>query len=69
MRKSIINGNGCTCDFCDKDLYPKEAIHITADVLADNTGGRKTIGKCDMCEDCYQDMLKLYMNEPRRRTK
>ena len=69
MRKSIVNGNGCTCDVCHCTLYPDESIKIKSYVLkeGDSTGRYITIGKMDACNLCYDRIFGKYIKEKIRR--
>ena len=71
MRLSVVYGNGCTCTICHKVLVPKEAIKIKAHRLSDNpieasTGTYITLGKMDLCNDCYLKIIKPYLEKPRK---
>ena len=67
MRVGVVYGNGCACDKCHKILLPKEAIKIKALKLneEDSTGKYNTLGKADLCLDCYQEMLTPILKKPR----
>ena len=67
MRLGVVYGNGCICDKCHKVLLPKEAIKIKALKLneKDSTGRYNTLGKEDLCEKCYQDLLIPILKKPR----
>lgn len=74
MRLGIINGNGCVCNVCKAMLEPDEAIKVIARKLSDNpkkaaTGCYKTIGRMDLCEDCYKKLLVQYIEQPRGKEK
>ena len=73
MRFSVSNGNGALCDKCNKKLYPNEIIKLYARKLDDNkdmsnTGVLKSIGKLDLCEDCYNELQNIFISfkSPRR---
>lgn len=53
-RKSIINGNGFSCDICGKDITSWDVIRIQTKILADHTGGLKTIDSIGVCQSCYK---------------
>lgn len=55
MRFPLDNGNGYRCDACNRIVDSWFVIHVQAAILKDNTGGKKHIGKCDLCEKCYDE--------------
>lgn len=68
MRLGVVYGNGCTCDKCHKVLIPSEAIKIKALKLnpENSTGMYNTLGKADLCEKCYQELITPFLKKPRK---
>lgn len=74
MRYGLENGNGAICDKCNKKLFPNQIIKIQAKKLSNiekntSTGIMKTIGKIDLCEDCYNELQNIFIEflPPRKR--
>lgn len=70
MGLGVVYGNGCTCTRCKKILVPKEAIKVkvqklSKDPVEASTGMYKVLGKMDLCESCYKELIKPYLEEPR----
>lgn len=64
MRMSVTkNGNGACCDKCGKILMPADVTKIQSQTLNlhDSTGRYKFKKLCDLCSDCYRDLL-AYLN-------
>lgn len=64
MRMSVTgNNNGACCDKCGKLLLSAEVTKIKSQTLdlRDSTGRYKTKKLCDLCSDCYRDLL-AYLN-------
>lgn len=74
MRYSIENGNGAICDKCGKKLLPSQVIKLNSKMLIEDpkgasTGITKTIGKVDLCINCYNKLQEIFIefNMPRKR--
>lgn len=64
MRMSVTgNSNGACCDKCGKLLIPADVIKIKSQTLdlRYSTGIYKTEKLCDLCNNCYRDLL-AYLN-------
>lgn len=60
MRMSVTgNNNGACCDKCGKILMPADVTKIQRQTLnlQDSTGRYKFKKLCDLCSDCYRDLL------------
>lgn len=60
MRASVTeNNNGACCDKCGKLLMPADVTKIKSQTLdlRDSTGRYKTKKLCDLCNNCYRDLL------------
>ena len=65
MRDSITNGNGATCDLCDKPLKPFDVYRLIGQttipgknykkVTSDTT--TKTHNKYHLCQTCYNKVI------------
>lgn len=74
MRYGLENGNRAICDKCNKKLFPNQIIRIQAKKLSNieenaSTGIMKTIGKIDLCADCYNELQNIFIKfqQPRKR--
>lgn len=72
MRLGIIYGNGCICNICKEILEPREAIKICAKKLHEDpdlaaTGHYQTVGRMDLCADCYEKLIKPNIENPRKK--
>lgn len=74
MRSGIDNGNGAICDKCSKELLPHQVIKLNSKTLVEDpkhaaTGVSKTIGKVDLCVNCYNKLQEVFIkfNIPRKR--
>lgn len=72
MRIALDNGNGMRCDRCGKELKAKsqdivkclcQSPHL--DDKKASSGYMQTIGKVDLCKDCYDDILGNLIRTPR----
>ncbi len=74
MRYGTDHGNGAICDKCHKKLFPSQIIKIQSKKLSNiednaSTGIMRTIGKIDLCVNCYDELQNIFIKfqQPRKR--
>lgn len=74
MRYGTDHGNGAICDKCHKKLFPNQIIKIQSKKLSNiednaSTGIMRTIGKIDLCVNCYDELQNIFIKfqQPRKR--
>lgn len=71
MRKSIVNGNGATCDVCQHPMEPFEIYRLVGSILiagdkypdVSSDTRLKTQDRFHMCEKCYLTTIELIKNK------
>lgn len=74
MRYGTDHGNDAICDKCHKKLFPSQIIKIQSKKLSNiednaSTGIMRTIGKIDLCVNCYDELQNIFIKfqQPRKR--
>ena len=65
MRKSVDGANGASCDICGRILFPNDCIKLKfyKKDPEDQTGLYLTINTRDVCQSCYDNLMKQFPSD------